>query len=164
MKGQKFQGVWLKMKPPILTFRDLAYHLCQKTWEWLVRSIWTLKWASCSQAWFVSKPMFLRKFGNEGGLFQNHVLLEIENEAKRFSRNLNFPKQNVPSIKNVSNWVKSRLLTPCWHLRTAVWSFVSWMWRLGRIGPSPDCLSTFGVLYKLPEMLFVHDLPVGMPL
>ena len=49
--GQTFQGVGLKLKALILTFRDLASRL----WQKLMRVAgWTdLKWERCSQIWGV---------------------------------------------------------------------------------------------------------------
>ena len=66
--GQKFRGVGLKLKAFILTFWDLliAYHVChKKTWEWLVRAIWSGGVFPGSRIF--SKHIILLDFQRRGG-------------------------------------------------------------------------------------------------
>ena len=53
---QKFQGVGLKLKVFILTFRDPFSHVCQTIMR--VAEIEILKWESCSRIWDFSKRDF----------------------------------------------------------------------------------------------------------
>ena len=54
--GQKFPGVGLNLKAFILTFRDLASHLCQCQRIMRVAGSTDLECESCSWTWDFSKP------------------------------------------------------------------------------------------------------------